>query len=519
MAEETAGNRSLVEVVKDWPTSRKLSVVGVALLSLVFFTVIILQARTADYSLLFANLGSSDAATVVEWLGNRKIPYQLKDDGKAIYIPADKVHETRLQLAGEGLPQGGGVGFEIFDKQSFGMTDFTQKVNYRRALQGELARTIASLAPVEGARVHLAMPEKRLFKSEQQEPTASVIVKLTAGRQLSSAQVQGIINLVASSVEGLETEKVTVVDATGKVLSPSSSDSTDVNTTPGMLNHQLALEGRLEQRAQALLDRALGAGNSMVQVTAKIDFSKRERLEEIYDPTRTAVVSEQATEEKTGGVGSSTTGSGQANFEPLPQSYSSPASSRTEETTNYEVSKIINKLVEPTGMLQSLSVAVLVADKTVPAADGGEQTYEPRDAKELQALETMVRSALGLDEGRGDQISVVSLPFETEILVEPIPGPTTADEIRQYIPFIKYGLLALGALLTYLLLLRPLLNNLRPDKTRITPYRTVQELENELAGEPPLLNAPNDPAERLRRQLQSSQSSPTQVIKAWLQEN
>lgn len=518
MAEAAATEKqSPLAQIREWPTSRKLSLVGVVLVSLIFFAVLIIQARVADYSLLFANLSAGDAASVVEWLKDRKIPYQLKNDGQAIYIPADKVHETRLQLAGEGLPQGGGVGFEIFDRQSFGMTDFAQKINFRRALQGELARTIASLAPVKGARVHLALPERRLFKSEQQQPTASVIVKLEGGRRLSQAQINGIVNLVAGSVEGLEPEQVTIVDSTGKVLNKAES-TLAADGTPAMLSHQAALEARLEQRAQALLDRALGAGNSMVQVTAQIDFTKREKVEEIYDPKRTAVVSEQVTEEKSGGQATGGTvgiGSTLSGAQPL---VASTPSSRTEETTNYEVSKIVSKMVDPVGDLTKLSVAVLVADRQVSTEDG-KTTFEPRDAKELASIEQMIRSALGISDQRGDVISVVSMPFEPDILAEPIPEPGVMDRINDYLPLVRYLLIALAGLFAYLLLVRPMVRSLKSGQ-EIPQYKTVEEMEQEMleGGEEALLAA-KDPAERLRRQLMQSQSSPTQIVKAWMQEN
>jgi flagellar M-ring protein FliF len=214
---------------------------------------------------------------VVDWLKGRKIPYRLEDGGKDIMIPADKVYEARIELAGAGLAEGG-VGFEIFDRQSFGLTDFAQKVNYHRALQGELMRTITSLAPVEAARVHLALPEKRLFRDQQKVATASVIVKLHSGRTLKEVQLQGIIHLVAGSVEELEAENVTVVDSSGKVLSKSRSEAMSGPMTPGMLEYQQTVERRLEERAQSMLDRALGASNSMVRVTAEINFDQRERI-------------------------------------------------------------------------------------------------------------------------------------------------------------------------------------------------------------------------------------------------
>ena len=206
--------KSVLDVLMEWSLARKLSLVAVTVVSGLLFAAIIMQSQVADYSLLFANLPSRDASSVVEWLKDRKIPYRLEDGGRDILIPADQVYEARIELAGSGLSEGG-VGFEIFDKQSFGMTDFAQKVNYRRALQGELVRTITSLGPVEGARIHLALPEKRLFREQQQQATASVIVKLVSGSSLKEAQLQGIVHLVAGSVEGLDAENVTVVDSSG----------------------------------------------------------------------------------------------------------------------------------------------------------------------------------------------------------------------------------------------------------------------------------------------------------------
>jgi len=520
MAEQTEKSLS-PRPAGNWTNGRKLSLAGVALLCVIFFAVIIIQARTADYSLLFANLSSSDAGGVVEWLKGQKIPYRLQDSGQAIYIPADQVYDARLQLAGSGLPQGGGVGFEIFDRQSFGMTDFAQKVNYRRALQGELARTISSLAPVETARVHLALPEKRLFKAQQQEPTASVIIKLSNGRRLTEPQIEGIIHLVAGSIEGLESDLVTVVNANGKILSGATGDNQDASTTPGMLNFQTSLENRLGQRAQALLDRALGAGNSLVQVTAKVDFTQRERLEEIYDPNRTAVVSEQVSEEKSGRQGSGGVPGVQANLEGGGTSTNSTPTSRTDETTNYEVSKIVNKQVDPVGVIESVSVAVLVADKAAPAIDGKEPEFQPRTSEELAAIEKMITSALGLDNERGDRINVTSMPFVNDLLDQPLPAPSATERINDFLPLVRYLLLALGALLLYLVLVRPMLKSLR--QTGSAPqaqYKTVEALENEISGEKPAqLGMTKDPAERLRQQLMQSQSSPTQVVKAWLQES
>ncbi len=512
---------SVMAAVREWPRARKFSFAAVALLCLMFFGLIIAQTQRADYRLLFANLPNEDAGAVVSWLNGAKIPYQLEDGGKEIHIPADKVYETRLELAGIGLPQGGGVGFEIFDKQSFGLTDFAQKVNYRRAMQGELARTIASLGPVEAARVHLALPEKRVFKEQQQAATASVILKLVPGRQLAESQVQGIVNLVAGSVEDLEMGRVTVIDSSGRVLSKSTIDGDAGPMVASKLDYQSAVETRLEARAQSLLDRALGTGNSLVQVTAALDFSQRERLEESYDPERSAVRSEQASEEKggtemVGGVpgAKANLGDGQQERKVIPNS-------RTDETTNYEISKVVSKLVAPVGEVKNISVSVLVADRLQPAGDGGESSYVPRSVEELASIETMVRSALGLNDSRGDQISVVSRTFERDFFAEDVLETSTVGGFYEYLPFIKFALLGLGALLIYFLLVRPMVKTMRGESKRVEHYKTVEELESELTGKPLKLTADGVDMEtmKLRQEITQSPTPPAQVIKAWLNES
>jgi len=525
MAEEEKNEiiekKTMLDVIKEWSLARKLSLVGAAAVSAMIFGLIIMQSQVADYSLLFANLPSRDASSVVEWLKDRKIPYRLEDGGRDIMIPADKVYEARIELAGSGLADGG-VGFEIFDKQSFGMTDFAQKVNYRRALQGELMRTITSLAPVEAARIHLALPEKRLFREQQQPATASVIVKLSSGRTLKESQLQGIIHLVAGSVEGLESENVTVVDSSGKALSKSRSDEVAGPMTPGMLNYQQAMERRLETRAQSLLDRALGAGNSLVRVNAEVDFDQRERVEEMLDPKGAVVISEQTSTEE----GSSETTSGVPGVvsnlqeEGAAATQTTTPSSRSEETVNYELSKVVSKTVQSVGTLKNLSVSVLVADRVTPGAEGAEPTSTPRSAEELQEIEQMVRSALGINANRGDLISVVSMPFESGFTDEQMPQPSIVDKVYPFMPIIKYSLLAIASLMAYLLFLRPLMRTLRSAQEETQPMKTVEELEAELRGdsETPLLGGPSDPLAQIRQEVLGGDMMPVQVVKNWLRE-
>ncbi len=533
MAEIQRGN--LFTAINNWPLSRKISLAAVALFSLSLFALIILQTRQADYQLLFANLGRDDASSIVTWLKEKKIPYDIQGGGGAIYIAADKVYETRLELAGSGLPQGGGVGFEIFDKQSLGITDFVQKVNYLRAMQGELSRTIVSLSPVAAARVHLALPQKRLFKSQQRAVTASVIVKLVAGARLRDTQVQGIVNLVAGSVEGLEPEYVTVVNSSGNVLSKRQEQGLSGPMTPGMLEYQQAVERQMERRAQDMLDRALGAANSLVKITAVLDFAQVEKLEELYDPKSAVPRSEQTQEQKeSGGAGAGGVPGVQSNLGDGAVSSGSSGganSSNSAETTNYEISKVVNRTVAPVGTIKHLSVSVLVADVVVAGndsaqgdkesdakeGDGKAGKLQPRSATELHTIEQMVKSALGIDLSRGDQINVVSMPFADEFYEKPVEVKASlSDKIYVYLPLLKYGVGFLVAFLLYLFMLRPALNTLKSAAT-VQHFKTVKELEAEMAAGKSTPVQVNQ-TEQLRQNILKAENAPAQVIRNWMEE-
>ncbi|WP_305045785.1 flagellar basal-body MS-ring/collar protein FliF [Geoalkalibacter sp.] len=510
--------KNLVELILQWPLKRKLSFAAVGLASLLLFGLIIFSARGGDYRLLYSNLDAADAGAVVAWLKENRVPYRLENEGRSIYLPADKVYEARLELAGAGIPQGGGIGFELFDKQSFGMTDFAQKVNYQRALQGELARTIANLSLVEGARVHLALPEKRLFREQQKEASASVILKLVPGRTPNEGQIQGIVHLVASSIEGLEPKNITVIDSTGRVLSKKPGDGIEGPMTPGMLDHQSRVERSLEERAQSLLDRALGPGNSMVRITAQLDFSQVEKTEELFDPNRSAVRSEQVMEEKSGQSPAGGIPGVESNLDGGALSLGGATSNtRSEETTNYEISKVVSRTVGPVGALRNVSVAVLVSDRPAPPGSEG-PAFVPRNDNELLSIENMVAGALGLDRNRGDQIKVVSMPFENGLVDLPGVESSPVDLFWQFWPLIKYALLALGAVLVYLKLVRPMVKTIKSEAKLVEHYKTVQELETEM-GQTGMLPGPKDPLAQMRNEVLAGQATPAQVIKTWLKES
>jgi flagellar M-ring protein FliF len=515
------GWQVLVATVTGWPLSRQISLAAVTLICLSLFAFIIIQARAVDYQRLYGNLAETDASAMIEWLKGENIPYRLADNGRTLLIPAKNIYETRLGMASAGLPQGGGVGFEIFDKQSFAITDFVQKVNYARALQGELARTIASLGPVETARVHLALPEKRLFKDQQQPATASVILRLASGRRLGETQIEGIVHLVSSSIEGLDPEQVTIIDQNGNVLSRIGGKGLAGSAlSPDMLEFQLQVEQRLEERAQALLNRSLGTGNAMVRVTATLDFSQTEKVEEIFDPDDPVVRSEQLSEEKSGSEMAGGIPGVQANLEGNANlgMGAMPPSSRSQRTTNYEISKIVSKTTLPVGTVNRLSVSVLVADRVTRANDDDAEIIEPRTEAELKALENMVASALGLDRSRGDNIEVTSMPF-----LDSMDGIDTegffAATLYQYMPLIRYGLLLLSGALLYFLLIRPLVSTLKRDVTN--HYKTVEQLEAEQAGATVRDTAQGsvqiDALQKIKKSVDSDPVFNAHVLRGWIQ--
>ena len=520
--------KNLLTLIKEWPLSRKIATGAVMAISLALFAVLIIEARTADYQLLYANLNENDAAPIVTWLKAQRIPFQLKNDGKNIWIPADQLYETRLNLASNGLPNGGGVGFEIFDKQSFALTDYVQKVNYTRALQGELARSISSLAPVESARVHLALPEKSLFKDEQKQATASVILTLAPGRTLDKKQVQGIIHLVSGSVTGLEPDNVTVIGSNGVILDSTKSDDKDKLLSGDMLFYQQEVEHRLEIQAQDLLDKTMGKDKAMVRVSATLDFAKVEKTQELFDPDDPVIRSEQVNQENSGSQASGGIPGVQSNLQGnsgTPPTPGETPTSKTSRTTNYEISKTVSKIINPVGSITKLSVSILVADKVTPGQKNQPAKTEPRTAEELKSLETMVSTALGLNPSRGDQINILSMPF-TEQPAESLAanGVAPPNLLYSYLPAMKMALIPIVALLLYFLLLRPIIKTMKGEVKE--HYKTVEQLQQEqLAAQKAEDEAKEETVEfvedsiiSMRKEILKNPASSTYIIKNWINE-
>ncbi|HEY6878531.1 MAG TPA: flagellar basal-body MS-ring/collar protein FliF, partial [Polyangiales bacterium] len=379
-------------------------------------------ASAPNYQVLFGNLEADDASAIVEKLKGSKIPYKLERAGTEIWVPDQFVYETRLQLAGEGLPGNGGQGFELFDQQKFGESEFSEQVKYHRALEGELTRTITHLAGVESARVHLVLPARSVFVNQDSTASASVALKLKPGAKLSREQTKGIVHLVASSVRGLNPDAVTIVDNTGRRLSGGADDESELASNS--MEFQRNYERNQERSLQQILDATLGPGRAMVRVAAEVSFAREEVTEERIDPTAVASRSFQITEER---ENSATTTSGGVpgavgtleGADDKMTGTSADGLTRRSETRNYEISKTVRHTEEPVGRVQRLSVAVVV-DGTWKGK-GDKREFVARSAAELGVIKNVVATAAGTKDERGDRVTVECVPFAeqaTEVVAE-----------------------------------------------------------------------------------------------------
>jgi len=388
----------------------RIAVVGGVMLGLAgFFFWIISRLAAPQLELLYADLDMNDSARIVSQLESDQIPYELRNGGGAIYVPADLVPRTRVTLAEQGLPSGGSIGYEIFDKtDSLGTTNFIQNVNLVRALEGELARTIRSVDAVKAARVHLVLPKRELFSRERQEPSASVLLHMRGSNRPTQSQVVAIQNLVASAVPGLNPNRISVVDGRGTLLTQGFEDENSPAAVSAKADERREqYQSRLARTIEQLLAQTVGPGKVRAEVFADMDFDRINTSEEVYDPDGQVVRSTQAIEESTSnreGGGdlpvSVATNLPDASFDPAGTSGTDASENRTEETVNYEISKKTINHVRETGIINRLSVAVLV-DGTYGPGDEGPNSYHPRSQEELNLLATLVRSAIGFDVERG----------------------------------------------------------------------------------------------------------------------
>lgn len=493
--------------------------------------------KDASYKVLFSGLNQADAGEVVTKLKDQRIPYKLSDDGGAILVPAAQVYEVRLTLAGEGLPRGGGVGFEIFNQTSFGQTDFVQRLNYQRALQGELARTIMNFQQVLEARVHIATPKESVFVEDQKPPTASISVKLRGRDKLSEHEILSIVNLVASAVPGLTTENITLVDTSGRLLFRKQADGEGV-LTGNQLEYEMKIEDTLRQKVESMLEEVVGVDRVRARVTADMDFNKVDRTEESFDPEAQVVRSEQMlteTDQRGGptpegipGVkgelatfaeeGGGAAGKGAAT-----------GYTRNNVTRNYEISKQTKHIQDKGGSVKKLSIAVMVDGTYEKSVDKDGKTslkYKPRSPEEMRNLEKLVKNAVGFDEERGDQVEVASLPFALSSVPEPAPDPM--EKYRAIMEWLAMPLVyLLVALLVILFVVKPFLKILAAKQLEagasgaMVKHGAHGPAVGGVAGEEEDLSlAPRGltDQERIYRLAQSDPDRAADLVRRWLRE-
>ena len=456
--------QSLVGFLKGLGASRLMAMVAVTAALIGFFAFVIMRVTTPQMTTLFTDLSTEDSSAIIKDLERQAIPFELRNDGAVIMVPKDKVTRLRMKLAEGGLPKGGGVGYEIFDKSdALGTTSFVQNINHLRALEGELARTIRAIDRVQAARVHLVLPERPLFSRETPEPSASIVVRVRG--TLEPQQIRAIRHLVASAVNGLKPQRVSIVDEAGQLLADGASGETDASIGD---ERRAGFEKRMRNQVEAIVSSVVGAGRARVQLSADFDYNKITQTSDRFDPEGRVLRSSQTREESSATADSS--GQVTVNNE-LPGNQAQGTaptardqSKKSEETNNYEISRTTKTEVTEAGRVNRISVAVLV-DGSYAKNEKGEMVYQERGKEQLDRIAALVRSAIGFDQKRGDQVEVVNLKFAEAPAVAPIAEPTgllgmlqfTKDDVMYVI---ELGVMMLLGLVVLFMVIRPLVKRI-----------------------------------------------------------
>jgi flagellar M-ring protein FliF len=424
---------------------------GIALAIGIMAAVFMWSMKTADYRVLLSNYSDRDGGAIVAALSQMAVPYKFSEDGGTILVPSGQVYDARLKLAAQGLPRGGNIGFELMENQKMGTSQFIEQVNYQRAQEGELARTINSIGSVASSRVHLAIPKPSVFVREKQFPTASVMVNLQPGRALDMGQVNAIVHLVSSSIPELPAKNVTVVDQNGSLLSAKTSDSNDPNKLdPSQLKYVRDIQDNLNRRIEAILTPLLGEGNVKAQVAAEVNFATVEKATETYSPNsnpeKNTIRSQKSNESTSsdpvkGGIpGAASNQAGAAPAAGAGTAAGAATNAKRENIVNYEVDKVVSYTKEPVGGIKRLAVAVVVNLK--PSVDAeGKTTQKPLTDEEKAQVTALIKEAVGFSQDRGDTINLTNSEFKQvekvdipeEAFWKPYANLSTAKTILQYL--------------------------------------------------------------------------------------
>ncbi len=475
------------------------SILGLTVLGLITLLVWSGTSSTVSgYKKLYSNLELEDASAITEQLVQGGYKYKLEDNGTTITVEAKKVYEVRMALAREGLPSSKGFGYEIFDKTNIGVTDFVQKLNARRALEGELKRTIEGLEEVKSARIHIVIPQSTIYLDKQKDAKASVVLKTQAGKKLSKEQVKGIAHLVSSSVDGLESDNISIVDFNGRLLSnPYGNDQTALASSRNM-EIQQNVETKLEVEVDRLLVSVLGPGKATVQIAADLDFDQVERTMEQFNPEGKVVRSEERNDENI---------------------KNAPDGDRQQERslTNYEIDKTVEHLIQEVGNIKRLTVSVAV-DGRYEKDEEGKEVYAARSQEELNNLEDIVKNAVGYDLARGDRIVVAGMKFDNEFMRKEIESMAEQERMEQIMYWVKIGLAVLIiAMVLWLMssMAKTIAEAMNPPLPTIE-IGTVEE--DEPVEVPEDIRRSNELLERVELMTQQSPANIASVIKDWLME-
>ncbi|KRR18342.1 flagellar basal-body MS-ring/collar protein FliF [Bradyrhizobium retamae] len=456
--------QSLVAFLKGLGAARLMAMVAVTTALIGFFAFVIMRVTTPQMTTLFTDLSFEDSSSIIKDLERQAIPFELRNEGAVIMVPKDKVTRLRMKLAESNLPKGGGVGYEIFDKSdALGTTSFVQNINHLRALEGELARTIRAIDRIQAARVHLVLPERPLFAREAPEPSASIVVRVRGS--LEPPQIRAIRHVVASAVNGLKPQRVSIVDEAGRLLADGAGKDPEIAVGD---ERRTAFEKRMRNEVEAIVSSVVGQGRARVQLTADFDYNKITQTSDKFDPEGRVLRSTQTREESS--LTAENNGQVTVNNE-LPGNQTNtttPAardqSKKSEETNNYEISRTTKTEVTEAGRVNRISVAVLV-DGAYTKNEKGEMVYQDRSKEQLDRIATLVRSAIGFDQKRGDQVEVVNLRFAEAPSVPPVVEPGgflgmlqfTKDDVMYVI---ELGVMMLLGLVVLFLVIRPLVKRI-----------------------------------------------------------
>lgn len=499
-------------------------------------------SKQPEYRVLFANFSDRDGGAIVASLQQMNVPYKFAEGGGAILVPVEKVHDARLQLASQGLPKGSGVGFELMENQKLGVSQFLEQVNFQRALEGEMARSIQSIGAVQTARIHLALPKASVFVRDQQKPTASVLLNLHPGRTLDPQQVSAIVHLVASSVPDLPSKNVTVVDQNGTLLSSSGKMAGANGLDPSQLKYVQEMQQDIVRRVESIITPIVGANNVRAEATADVDFSRIEQAAESYKPNQapdsTSIRSQQSSESRVAGGGMASGVPGALSNQPAPAATApiagaapapgapaaAPAGNLQKDTTvNYELDKTIRYVQQPMGGLKRLSVAVVVNYKRGVGKDG-KPAMVPLSEPEKAQIGDLVKEAMGFNKERGDSLNVVNSAFAT---TEPAPVIDTPlwkrpETLNLGMEIGKYLLAGIALLYLFFAFLKPMLNRLsngiRPTVALPGPDAVVQ-----LSHQQPVLEQPprgyQDNLEAVKQMARQDPKMVANIVKNWVGTN